>query len=53
MKKTIIINVCAFIVGFFIGLFFFHQYDANRDGKVNAQDYVVIKNYIMEKESDK
>lgn len=27
----------------------YHQYDANRDGIVNAQDYVEIKNYIMDK----
>lgn len=27
-----------------------YNYDVNRDGKVTAQDYVLIKNYIMEEE---
>lgn len=27
--------------------------DVNRDGKVNSQDYVIIKNYIMERDSCK
>ena len=27
----------------------YHQYDVNRDGIVNAQDYIEIKNYIMDK----
>ena len=26
------------------------DYDVNNDGKVNAQDYVAIKNYIMNKD---
>lgn len=36
------------IIGMFIGLNIFDSKDANRDGKINAQDYVIIKNYIME-----
>ena len=51
--KKIIINVLIFVLGIIIGLNLYHQYDANRDGKITAQDYVVIKNYIMERESDK
>jgi len=27
----------------------YHQYDVNKDGVVNAQDYVTIKDYIMNK----
>ena len=27
-----------------------NNYDVNRDGKVNAQDYTEIKNYIMNRE---
>jgi hypothetical protein len=27
----------------------YRKYDVNNDGKVNSQDYVEIKNYIMEK----
>jgi hypothetical protein len=27
-----------------------NQYDVNRDGIVNSQDYVLIKNYIMKGE---
>lgn len=26
----------------------YNKYDVNRDGKVSATDYVLIKNYIME-----
>lgn len=36
------------MIGIFIGLNIFDSKDANRDGRVNAQDYVIIKNYIME-----
>ena len=28
-----------------------NNYDVNNDGKVNAQDYTEIKNYIMNKEN--
>lgn len=49
----IIISIITFLIGVFIGLNLYHQYDANRDRKINAQDYVLIKNYIMERESDK
>lgn len=28
-----------------------NDYDVNNDGKVNAQDYTEIKNYIMNKEN--
>jgi len=51
--KKITINIIVFIIGVIVGLILFHPYDANRDGKVNASDYVVIKNYIMKKESGK
>ena len=36
------------MIGILIGLNIFDSRDANRDGKVNAQDYVIIKKYIME-----
>ena len=37
-------------VGIFIGLNFFDNKDVNRDGRVSPQDYVEIKNYIMERD---
>lgn len=40
------------VLGVLLGLYLIDnttvRYDVNRDGKVNAQDYVLIKNYIME-----
>lgn len=41
------------VIGIIIGLNIYDCKDANRDGIVNAQDYITIKNYIMNKESDK
>lgn len=38
------------IIGIFIGLNMFDNKDANRDGKVSASDYVIIKKYIMERD---
>ena len=52
MKNKILqIIKCLFIliIGISIGLNLFDNKDANRDGQVNAQDYVEIKNYIMER----
>ena len=46
MKKRIT-NLLFLLVGIIIGLNIFNPYDSNRDGRINAQDYVVIKNYIM------
>ena len=54
MKNKIIILfllILVFFIGLIIGLNLYNQYDANRDGKVSASDYVVIKNYIMNKEN--
>lgn len=36
-----------------INTFFFENEDVNKDGKVNAVDYVIIKNYIMKERNDK
>lgn len=36
------------IIGIFIGLNIFDNKDVNHDRQVNAQDYVIIKKYIME-----
>ena len=34
--------------GILIGLNLYSPLDVNRDRKINAVDYVIIKNYIME-----
>lgn len=50
----LIIIVFVSITSFYIGLNLYDRHDVNRDGKVSAVDYVLIKNYIMDyKESDK
>lgn len=49
-----IVFISIVFLSLYIGLNFYNPYDANKDGKVSAVDYVLIKNYIMnEKESDK
>lgn len=48
--KNKIINIILLILE---KLKLYNPYDVNRDGEVNAQDYVLIKNYIMNKERDK
>jgi hypothetical protein len=45
---AIAIFILVAIGSFCIGLTMFNRYDVNRDGKVTAQDYIAIKNYIME-----
>lgn len=57
MIKRFINRFFQFLIGLEIGiligiLIFFispNRYDVNRDGKVSSSDYVLIKNYIMEK----
>lgn len=50
----LIVIMLISIISFYAGLNFYDRHDVNRDGKVSAVDYVLIKNYIMnEKESDK
>lgn len=34
-------------LGILIGLNLYDPLDVNRDGKINAVDYVIIKNHIM------
>lgn len=48
MKKII-----TKLVILFEKLGWYNAMDVNHDGEVTAQDYVLIKNYIMERESDK
>lgn len=50
--KTIIFSLVFFILGIVIGLNIYSKYDANRDGKVTAKDYVVIKNYLMKEDDE-
>lgn len=46
---SIILSIIALcICSFILGTKYYNQYDVNRDGKVNAVDYVNLKNYIME-----
>lgn len=45
--KFIIICILIFIIGIYIGLNLFNPCDVNRDGKVSASDYVIVKDYIM------
>lgn len=52
-KDAIIVLICLigmYLLGVFVGVTAFDKHDVNRDGKVTAQDYVLIKNYIMEEE---
>lgn len=55
MKKELLMLFACYIgfilIGILIGfdLSEKNRYDVNRDGKVNAVDYVQIKNYIMKK----
>jgi len=47
-KTNKVLNCILFLcLGIYIGLHIYSPLDANRDGKVNAQDYVIIKNFIM------
>lgn len=45
---TILIFLCGIAFGIFLSSISFEKYDVNQDGQVNSQDYVLIKNYIME-----
>ena len=44
-----VILTTSFIMFYGIQTIIYDQKDVNRDGKVNSQDYVIIKNYIMER----
>lgn len=48
----IIQYLICFVIGILIGLNIFDNKDVNHDGVVNAQDYTIIKKYIMDR-SDK
>lgn len=47
--KKIIKYILCLLLGILIGINLFNRHDVNRDGVVDARDYVKIKNYIMEK----
>lgn len=55
MKNKIkyLLLAIAFIVvaflSFYIGLNFYHQYDANRDGQVDIRDLLKVQKYLIEK----
>lgn len=53
-KEKYLYGLVGFILGIIVMIIILHipriSYDANRDGKITAQDYVVIKNYIMSKD---
>ena len=48
MKKIILV-----IIKFLNKIGLYNLKDVNFDGKINAVDYVLIKKYIMNKESEK
>ena len=48
MMCLIVITICFITIAININKKT-NGYDVNHDGKVNAQDYVLIKNYIMER----
>lgn len=49
----LIVILLVSVISFYVGLNLYDRHDVNRDGKVSAVDYVLIKNYIMDyKESD-
>ena len=47
------IFVCAIVIAILISIFTLveilpeYKFDVNKDGEINAADYVTIKNYIM------
>ena len=45
-----LILIVTMAVQLFIYNFTYLRYDVNRDGEINACDYVLIKNYIMSKD---
>lgn len=44
--KTLFVLISLYSI---INTFFFKKEDVNKDGKVNAVDYITIKNYIMKR----
>ena len=50
LLKTIFVFISLYSI---INTFFFKKEDVNKDGKVNAVDYIIIKNYIMKERNDK
>lgn len=40
--------IMAYVIDSIVEDITYNKYDVNQDGKINAQDYVEIKNYIME-----
>lgn len=50
-KLIFYISITFFLIGMMYGIImkniFSNRYDVNRDGKVNEQDYVELKNYIL------
>lgn len=44
----ILFMIGMYLCGVAVGINLFDKHDVNRDGKVTAQDYVEVKNYIME-----
>ena len=51
--EYIIVLICLILIyaiGVCKGATMYDEHDANRDGVVDARDYVAIKNYIMEEE---
>lgn len=51
--KKIIFSLIIFAFGIFVGLNIYSKYDANRDGKITAKDYIVIKKFIMKEDDEK
>ena len=47
-----IVFISIVFLSFYLGLNFYNPYDVNRDGKVSALDYALIKNYIMNEEGE-
>lgn len=52
-KFYMTIFVCAIVIAILISIFTLveilpeYKFDVNKDGEINAADYVTIKNYIM------
>ena len=54
MKNKIIIIVLLIIITILtINILSRNTYDVNNDGKVNSKDLLDLRNYLIEKESEK
>ena len=47
-----IVFITVAFLSFYIGLNFYHQYDADRNGQVDIKDLLVVQKYLIEERTD-